>query len=217
MLTENPHAGEFLLSEAAGHYSRENVIIGFAQTLLAGTVLGAAGSGTQTVGVAAYSGNVGNGSIGAPTADAAVPPGVYKVTLFAAGATAAFTVYKPDGTVDGHGAVGSAYNGSVNFTLADGGTDFVAGDGFNITVSYAATRYYMHDPEGTDGRQYAAGVLFDAVTTAADETAKAVAIVRNAEIIAARLRWDDHTTDEKTAALAQLAAFTGDRGGLIAR
>ena len=37
--TENPRAGDFLLSEAAGTYSRENRILG-AGTLKAGTVLG---------------------------------------------------------------------------------------------------------------------------------------------------------------------------------
>ena len=60
-LTESNHAGEFLLSEANGNRSRENVILVSGQDLPAGTVLGkitasgkyavvsqGAGDGTQT-------------------------------------------------------------------------------------------------------------------------------------------------------------------------
>lgn len=212
MLTEGPYAGEFLLSEASGTRSRDTITIDASQTLKAGQVLGKIGAGTQTVTVAAENANVGNGGIGVPTADAGVPAGKYKVRLFAAGATAAFTVYRPDGTVDGHGAVGTAYNGRVNFTLADGASDYAPGDGHTIEVSYASSRYVMHDPEGVDGREVAAAVLYAGVTTAAGETAKAVGVVRDAEVIAARLQWDDQDASEKAAALAALAV-----AGVIAR
>jgi hypothetical protein len=37
--------------------------------------------------------------------------------------------------VDGEGVVGTAYNGTVNFTIADGATDFVAGDAFTVHVA----------------------------------------------------------------------------------
>jgi hypothetical protein len=45
MLTEKRHAGDFLLSEGDGHYSRDNVTLASGQNLQAGTVLGKITSG----------------------------------------------------------------------------------------------------------------------------------------------------------------------------
>lgn len=45
-----------------------------------------------------------------------------------------FSVTKPDGTVDGTGTIGTAYNGLVNFTVADGANNFIVGDHFPIVV-----------------------------------------------------------------------------------
>ena len=73
-------------------------------------------------------------------------------------------------------------------------------------------QYVIHDPEGANGSQAAVAILYDAVTTGVGETADAVGITRDAEVIAARLTWDDHTAPEKTAAIAQLAA-----AGIIVR
>lgn len=215
MLTETAHPGEFLLSEAPGALSRENIVIAASQTLESGTVLGQISVGAVTVSagaaVSGTGGTVGNGAIGAVTSDALAPAGDY-TQVFVASATdlGTFQVFKPDGSLDGVGKVGVAYNGTLNFTQADGSADFVVGDYRRITVSYADAaaqdQYVMHDPEGTDGRQNAAGILWAAVTTGVDETAKAAAIVRNAEVIADRLVWDDQDAGEKAAALAQLAA-----------
>jgi hypothetical protein len=44
-------------------------------------------------------------------------------------------VIKPDGSLDGTGVIAVAYNGSINFTLADGATDFVAGDYITVPVT----------------------------------------------------------------------------------
>ena len=124
-----------------------------------------------------------------------------------------FEVRKPDGTLDGTGTVAVAYNGGINFTLADA-TDFVAGDYITVNVAYAAgnMRYVMHDPEATDGSQVAAGILWRPVTTGVGETAQAVVTKRDAEIWSDRLEWDDQNDNEKAAALADLAAL-----GIVAR
>lgn len=45
MLTEKRHAGDFLLSEGDGHYSRDNVTLVTGHNLQAGTVLGKITSG----------------------------------------------------------------------------------------------------------------------------------------------------------------------------
>lgn len=209
MLTETARPGEFLLSEAPGSLSRENIVIAFSQTLASGQVLGKILRGAATVTPTAAAGNTGNGSIGTVTADTLAPAGTYQVVITEPGANAGeFEVRKPDGAMDGQGTVAVAYNGTINFTLADGATDFTAGDRIDVLVEYAAGsgQYVMHDPEGADGREDAAGILWAAVTTPADETAAAVAIVRSAEVIEDRLVWDDQSAPEKAAALAQLAA-----------
>ncbi len=200
---------EFLLSEANHYRSRENIVIAASQTLLAGAILGMISIGALSGVATAFAGNTGNGAMGAVTADVGAPTGTWRVVITEPGSNVGnFIVERPDGVIDGQGDVAAAYNGGINFTLADGATDFVAGDGFDIVVSDAAAtgegQYVKHDPEGTDGRQNAAAILSDAVITGVGETADAVGIVRDAEVIAARLAWDDHDAGEKIAALAQL-------------
>lgn len=212
-LTMGRRAGGFILTESNGYRSREQIIIAASQTLLAGAVLGAIANGDPVV-TAGTPVGPGDGAIGAWTADAGAQAGRWYIELLGTGATAAYRVTRPDGTPDGVGAVGSAYNGGINGTLADGGTDWATGTRIPFDVAYdeAGFTYVKHDPEGTDGRQNAAAILFDAVTTGVGETAKAAAVVRDAEVVKADLVWDDHTDAEKEAALAQLAAK-----GVIAR
>ena len=68
------------------------------------------------------------------------------------------------------------------------------------------------DPDGNDGSETAAAVLY-ADVDATDAAAEAVLIVRDAEIVTSELVWPDGITDnQKATALAQLKAL-----GLIAR
>lgn len=212
-VTEGAHAFEFLLSEANGARSRQNIVIAASQTLVAGAVLGAVLLGAATVTAGATVGT-GTGSIGTVTADAGAPAGVYQVVIIEPGSNAGtFEVFKPDGTLDGTGTVAVAYNGSINFTLADA-TDFVAGDHIPVTVAYAvgSLQYKAVAPTATDGTQTAAAILGDAVTTGAGETAAAAAIVRDAEVIEDRMDFGSLTTDQQAAAVLQLAAL-----GIVAR
>lgn len=215
-LVESGVGPEFLRSEANGYRSRKNIVIGASQTLLAGAVL-AVLAGDLTGAAVAAAGNTGAATITAsPSVADGVRPGVYTLTAISPGATAAFLMAGPDGVVLGEATTGSAATiaGIGPFTITDAGTDPAVGDQFLITVTADPDleRYVIHDPEGTDGSQYAAGILYDAVTTGAGETAEAVAIVRDAEVFADRLVWDDHNAGEKAAALAQLAAL-----GIVAR
>lgn len=41
----------------------------------------------------------------------------------------------PDGVTIGTATVAVLYDGPINFTIADGATDFAAGDAFVITVA----------------------------------------------------------------------------------
>lgn len=209
---------EFLLSEAPGFQSREEVTVAASQTLAAGAALGQITRGAATVTPGAVTsgsgGTPGDGLIGVVTVDAGGQAGTYKQLFTSAGATALFNILRPDGTLDGVGKTGTAYNGMLNLTQADGAADYAAGDYRSIVVEFAAgsDQVVIHDPEGTDGRENFYGFITSAVTTGVGETALAVAIVRDAEVIATRIVWDDHDADEKAAALS-----TAAEAGIIAR
>lgn len=92
---------------------------------------------TLTASAAALGTNTGNGTMGAITVTAGAKPGRYTLTIIEPGAnTGTFNVIDPDGIQIGDGVVASAFSaGGLAFTLADGATDFVAGDAFAITVA----------------------------------------------------------------------------------
>jgi hypothetical protein len=46
-----------------------------------------------------------------------------------------FIVEDPNGVVIGEGVVGTAFSNQIAFTIADGSTDFIAGDEFTFTVT----------------------------------------------------------------------------------
>lgn len=123
-----------------------------------------------TVASAAVAGNTGNGVMGAATAGSTAKQGVYKLTIIEPAANAgAFVVEDPDGIVDGHGNVAAAYAGGVNFTLADGATDFISGDQFTFTVSALTYKVKMSVAAAVDGSQFPWAILADdADATAAD-------------------------------------------------
>lgn len=187
-LTESIRPGEFLLAEANGTISREEITIAAAAAaMVAGTVLGKI-TKAGTASAAAYAGNTGNGTIGTITVGAGSIAGVYKLTIIEPGTNLGnFQVEDPLGIVVKTGVVGTAFSGGgLAFTLADGATDFVAGDGFNITVAAGSGKYVAYNDAAVDGSEVAAGVLYGPVDDlAADQTA--VAVVRHAEVIGSLL------------------------------
>lgn len=178
--TEKAHAGEFLISEASRTRSRQNIVVGASQTLLTGAILALALVGASATATAA-AGNTGNGAMGAITVDADAAPGVYVLTIIEPAANGGtFSLEGPDGVALPNGKVAVAYNGPINFTLADGATDFAAGDSFEIeVVADEDERQYV--AWSVDGAP-AAGILFEAVTTGSGETAPAVMIDGDAEV-----------------------------------
>jgi len=78
--------------------------------------------------------NTGNGGFGTTaTAGAGVVAGPYTLTMTSA---TAFTLTDPNGDAMPVGTVGTAYsNRALSFTLSAGGTAFVAGDKFTLTVT----------------------------------------------------------------------------------
>lgn len=134
-LTESRHAGGFLISEANGWRSRETVLVTGAAALAAGTVLGLvlASSITQE-----FTGT-GNGVL---TPDVTTPllagvqEGAYRVVCIEPGSNVGtFAVYDPQGVhLGSHVVAGAAFANQIKFAIADGATDFVAGDTFTLWV-----------------------------------------------------------------------------------
>lgn len=168
-------------------------------------------TGAATVTAGAVVGT-GNGAVNALTADAGAPAGVYQVLFIEPAANAGtFQVIRPDGSIDGTGNVGVAYNGTINFTQADGATDFVAGDRREITVAYApgSTKDVAWSPTATDGSQVISGVnLFAAEAPIGTDVE--ITVLARGPVVARReaIAWPAGTTDlQKTAAYARLAAL----------
>lgn len=204
-LTEGQHTAEFLVSEANGARSREVVTIVSGQTIKAGHVLGkiTVGAGSS----APFAGNTGDGAMGAITVSAGAKPGAYKLVIIEPGTNVGkFTVEDPDGVIIGTGTVAAAFSaGGLAFTLADGSADFIAGDGFTITVAAGSGKYKEYNPSNADGSQTAVAIAFDNVDASGGDKS-AVVIFRDAEITSAELIWFSGASGgQKTTGLAQLA------------
>lgn len=103
-----------------------------------GVVAGGAFAGTATS--APGTANVGNGAMGVVAVSAGAKKGVYKLVIIEPAANAGvFEVTDPDGVFVDNGNVAAAFSaGGLAFTLADGATDFAAGDSFDVTVALTA-------------------------------------------------------------------------------
>lgn len=78
--------------------------------------------------------------------------------VVAANGLSTFDVYDPTGAKITSGVVGTAYDGPIKFTAADGSTNFVVGDEFRVTVPVGANTYGPWDPDATDGRNTIKGI-----------------------------------------------------------
>ncbi len=209
-MTEGQHKSEFIVSEANGTLSRESITVLSGQNLKPGHVLGKVLDGSATG--AAVAGNTGNGTIGSVDANTSAKKGVYTLSCIEPAANGGtFSVEDPDGVTIGTAVVGTPYAGVIEFTIADGATDFVAGDRFTVTVA-GVEKFKEYNPANTDGSQIAVALLLDyADATAAD--IPGVAIVRQAEVNAGELVWFTGASDnQKAAGLGYLQAV-----GIIAR
>lgn len=151
--TFGKRAADFLLSEADGARSRENGTLLNGETVVAGQVLGEVEVGTASA--AADAGNTGTGTFGAITVGAGAKAGVYHLEIIEPAANAGtFIVEDPDGIEVATGTVGVAFAaGGLGFTLGDA-TDFVAGDGFKITVAAGSGKLRAFATANTDGSQH---------------------------------------------------------------
>lgn len=166
----------------------------------ASTTITAAGAAA-----AAFAGNAANtGTIASVAIGAAAKVGAYKVVIIEPATNAGkFQVEDPDGVIVGTGTVAVEFvGGGLTFTVTDGSQDFVAGEGFTITVAAGDGKYVAFDPDATNGADVVAGVLYGDVADSASNQ-EAVAIVRLAEVSEAKLVG----LDEDGVAVEQLAAL----------
>lgn len=220
-LTETLHAGCYVVSEADGFYSRDQVVVALSQTLVAGQVIGktdvVAG---VTSSCAADAGNTGDGVFtidGTAPVGAGAKNGVYRAVCIAVAADGGeFAVFDPAGVEIGRVAVGATFNNQIKFVIADGATDFAAGDAFSITVGVEAADQQVKalDTTATDGSQRVGGIMYDAVTTDGSNTKIATITARNAEVRGVDLTWpaSSFTAAQKAAAIVDLAKL-----GIIVR
>jgi hypothetical protein len=209
--TEVNRLGDILKFEAERSFSREQVTFAIdagAASLAVGTVVGKITKGAATG--AAVAGNTGNGTITAsPTVDVAAKVGVYRATCIrSATDSGEFLIQDPDGISLGTAVVGTAFTTHLTFTIADGATDFAAGDMFTITVAAGSGEYGALDFDSITGLDAAAGILIEDIDLSASATVESVVVNSFAKVIAANLVWPvGATTNQKNAALAQLAVL----------
>lgn len=137
-LTETTHAGGFILSEANGNRSRSNGTLISGQDLAAGAVLGKITKAQAASPIPTIVGT-GTGLMSALTFGADAQTGAYLIVLTATGATAAFSVTAPDGTILPTGNVATAYVSThLSFIISNAGT-MTSGDAFTVTVTAGGT------------------------------------------------------------------------------
>ncbi len=178
ILTSTPRLAEFVLSEASGQRSRENIVVTQTGTAVpSGTLLTQSGDTATTGSAAATAGNTGNPTFGSIAIGAAGKVGAYKLTFTAA---TKFDVEDPDGVKIGSGTTGVAFSkAGVGFTLTAGGTAAVAGDEFTITVAAGTGKYVPYVASAAAGP--ADAILYNWLPAATGDV-KAVGFVRECEV-----------------------------------
>ena len=194
ILSSGPRTAEFVLSEASGQRSRENITV--TQTgaaMVSGTLLTQTGD-TGAVVASPTAGNVGNPTFGTITASGAAVPGAYKLTFTAA---TKFDVEDPAGVKTGTGTTGVAFSkAGMAFTLTAGVTPAAAGDEFTLAVAVGNAKYGLYTAAGAAGP--ADAVLYNALVAATGD-AKAVGFVRSCEVISTALVGLDATAQAQLA------------------
>ena len=127
-----------------------------AGTLQRGTVLG-----QKTIGAAAAAAggsNTGNGTSSAVTVEKNAQVGDYVLTAETANS---FAVVAPNGDRLADLEVCAAYSDQIGLTITAGGTAFVAGDTFTVTVAAGNGEYVESAATATDGSQVPSAILAD--------------------------------------------------------
>ena len=214
-LSEGKYTAEFLEAEANGNISREAATILSGENVKAGHVVGRRLVAPTFGAAAALGTNTGNGVFGAVTmgTNLGARRGVYRIVITEPGANVGtFEVFGPDGQVMGDGVVATLFDNEIQFTLADGAADFVAGDAFTVLVTGGTYKYKEYDVADADGGQRVAGVSYSNYDATAADKPGAI-VVRDAVVRDGDLTWfSGATSAQKDEGRRQLEAL-----GILAR
>jgi hypothetical protein len=214
-LNEGMHDGEFIGELAMGvgfHVDPITLLSG--QNLVAGAAIGAIPAGTSAS-AAKSGGNTGNGTF---VLDATTPilpraiEGVYTLRCITAVTNGGvFRLENPLGVVLGDFTITPGAGGTVTVSdqikgvLTDGATDFIVGDGFDITISALTYKYAEYNPAGTNGTQIIAGLLYKNTNATSADTATTALLRGPASVNANDIGWKTGmTTAQKTFARGEL-------------
>ncbi|CAE6811829.1 hypothetical protein R69746_05657 [Paraburkholderia aspalathi] len=163
--------------------------------------------GKPTAAAVAGGSNVGNGTSSAVTTNGYAPTlGVYAVEFDDA---THFIVSAPNGQEVGHGTTGVAFSaGGLNFTITAGGTAFVPGDSFTVTVAGGAGKWVPCTATAVDGSQNAAGICFGLSDASLNDVMGAM-VVRSCEVNKSELVWDSSMNAASQAAALVLLTAAG--------
>ena len=127
-----------------------------------GCVMGQVTVGAVTS-AAKAGGNTGNGTNTLLSAGTTAKTGVYTLRFLTA---TTYALTNPNGVALPNGANGAYANPEINFTVTAGGTPFVAGDGFDITVAAGASTWKKSVKTAVDGSQVPTAILADVADAA---------------------------------------------------
>ena len=198
--------------EVEPNYCRESAVLlagsgGNPRIIDIGEILGVAGRAAVTA--AAVAGNTGNGvlTLANPATSATAMTGDFQAICIEPAANGGvFEVFDHNGVSVGTATVGVAFDGPVKFTIADGATDFVAGDAFVIKVPLGS-KVTQWDPTATDGSAEVAGVALAKGFAPSGADGGILMEARGPAILDLDgIAWPDGvTSDQKAAAIAALA------------
>jgi hypothetical protein len=187
-----------------------------------GSVMGIISVGAITA-AAKSGGNTGNGTCTVLTVKDGAKAGIYTVRIIrVATHIFDFEVKNPNGdqigfgTVEGTGAT-FVFTKEIQFTITDGSTDFIKGDGFDITVAAGSGKLKRCDSTAVDGSQYPKYILVEETdATAADVIREVVystnvredfLVFKGAETLATDVDGNNFRY--------HLAQTSGDSGGIL--
>lgn len=216
ILSEKTYLGDVLKLEVgeASLFSRQQITLEKGQTLAIGTVLGRVTNGLSTSATKS-GGNTGTGTLTVDGSDpvlAGAKTGVYTVRLTTANAGAGtFTVTDPlgniVGTVVSATTPGTVFANQIKFTVVTSSTNYVVGDGFDVTVAEGDLAAVILAPAASDGSQLAAGILGATVDATAGDT-QTFMIARSAVVAANKVVWPAGiTVAQQALATSQLNAL----------
>lgn len=158
-LTTTTYDQDALIAGPSSLITRKGTLLSGAGALLRGTLLGAVTLGAVTTGFV----GTGNGAI---TMDVTTPvlanaiAGAYTAKCITAASNGGtFRVFDPKGRVLGDVAVAATFADQIKFVIADGGTDFIVGDIFTITIAAGSLKLKKSLAAAVDGSQYPDSIL----------------------------------------------------------